>query len=351
MKRAIVVLFLVIMFTARILSQESSRGTQNSKSSDNSADKPATLRLYDVPAPQEVGGQSQDEVADYMKITKATDPKEQVELIEAFLNKYPQSQYNPLLHQRAAEDYQRTNNLGKFIEHGEAALISSPNNVALLAVLAVTYATQGDTEKSIERGTKAVSVLETLEPPPKADPAEFSAQRNRYLAIAYTGLGTAFLTRYELAKKGQPSNLAVQEASQPTGQRSSPGENGSPAPTTKLSEESKNSNAGKPPAATTDPTNLDLSKAKGYYSRALELNSDYEFAEYQFAVVCAYERQVAPALEAFSKVIAMGGPMAALAKENFERIYKISHKNSLDGSEELLEKARSAWAEKKQTTK
>lgn len=351
MKRVITLLFLLIILPASMIAQESSKETQGNKSSDKSADKPATLKLYDVPAPQEAGGQSQEEVADYMQIAKATDPKEQVELIEAFLNKYPQSQYNPLLHQQAAEYYQRTNHPEKFIEHSEAALKSSPNNAALLAVLAVTYATRGDAEKAIERGTKAVSVLEAMEPPPKADPTVFAAQRNRYLAIAYTGLGTALLTRYELAKKAQPSNQAVQETSQTTGQSSVPGENGSTAPPAKPSDESKTSALGKPPAATTDPASLDLSKAKGYYSRALELNSDYEFAEFQLAVVCAYERQVAPALEGFSKVIAMGGPMSALAKENFERIYKISHKNSLDGSEELLEKARSAWAEKKPTTK
>ena len=347
MKWAIILGFLLVITPASIAAQESSKGTEGSKSGD----KPATLKIYNVPAPQEAGGQSQEEVADYLKVAKATDPKEQVELIEVFLNKYPQSQYNLLLHQQAAEDYQRANNPEKFIEHGEAALTSSPSNAPLLAMLTITYATRGETEKAIERGTKAVSILETLEPSPQADPTVFAAQRTRFLAIAYTGLGTAFLTRYEAAKKAQPSNLAPPEPSQTAGQSPVAGENGSAALPAKPSEESKAAAVEKSPPATPDPTNLDLSKAKGYYSRALELNYDYEFAEYQLAVVYAYERQVAPALEAFSKVMAMGGPMSALAKENFERIYKVSHKNSLDGSEELLEKARSAWAEKKQTTK
>jgi tetratricopeptide (TPR) repeat protein len=346
MKRALTLLFLLVIIPNSIAAQGAPNGTQGSKSGDKSADRPATLKLYDVPAPQEFGGQSQDEVAEYLTITKATEPKEQAELIEAFLKKYPRSQYNLQLHQQAAEDYQKTNNPEKLIEHGEAALTSSPNNALLLAVLALTYATRGDAEKAIDRGSKAVSVLETLEPSPNADPTIFAAQRNRYLAISYTSLGTAFLIRYEAAKKA-----ALQETSQSKGQSSVPGEIGSATPPVKSSEESKTSAAGKSPTATTDPASLDLSKAKGYYSRALELNSDYEFAEFQLAVVCTYERQVAPALEAFSKVIAMGGSMSALAKENFERIYKISHNNSLDGSEELLEKARSAWAEKKQTTK
>jgi len=351
MKRAITLLFFLSIIPTTWAAQELSTGTQGSKSGDKSSNKPSALKLYDVPTPKEFGGQSQEEVAEYLKITKSQDPKEQAELIEAFLKKYPQSQYNPLLYQIAAEDYQRTSNFEKLIEYGEKSLQSSPQNGTLLAVLTITYATRGETDKALDRGTKAASILESLEPSPSSDPAVFAAQRSHFLAITYTGLGTVFLTRYEKALKAQPINQVYRESSSTAGQSSASAATESPAPPVKAAEESKTTAVEKIPADTKDASSLDLSKAKGYFSRALELTSDYEFAEYQLGVVCTHERQVAPALEAFSKVIAMGGPLSASAKGNFERIYKITHNNSLEGSEELLEKARSAWADKKQTAK
>jgi tetratricopeptide (TPR) repeat protein len=351
MKRAITPLFLLFCIPFGIAAQEVPKETPGSKTVDKSTSKPSTLKLYDVPTPKEFGGQSEEEVAEYVKITKSTSPKEQADLIEAFVKRYPQSQYNPPLSQLAAEDYQRTSNYEKLIEYGEKSLESSPNNGALLAVLTITYATRGEIEKAIDRGTKAASIMESLEPSPNSDTTVFTAQRNRYLAITYAGLGTAFLSRYEKAKSSQPMNQAPNAPIQTVGQRSAPGATESPALPAKTSEDSKTAATEKTPAVSADAPSLDLSKAKGYFSRALELDPDYEFAEFQTGMVLANDRQVAPSLEAFAKVMAMGGPLSALAKENFERIYKITHKNSLEGSQELLDKAKSAWAERKQTAK
>ena len=351
MKRAITLLFFLLLIQVGVTAQEPPQGSPGGKEGQKSTGKPSTLKIYDVPTPREAGGQSADEVADYLKIAKTAELKEQVELIEVFLRKYPESLYNPALHQLAAECYQRTNNSDKLIEHGEKSLESSPGNAALLAVIALTYASRGDSEKAIDRGTKAASLLESLELSPKVDPAVFAAQRNRYLAITYAGLGTAFLNRYEKAKRIEVTSQPAQDPSQIPAQSSVQGTSGGPPPPAKVPEEPKTPATDKKPAASTDATPLDLAKAKGYFSRALELDPDYEYAEYQLALIYAHERQVAPALEAFSKVIAMGGPLAAPAKEHFERIYKIAHQNSLHGSEELLDKAKSAMADRKSVTK
>ena len=100
MKRAITLLFFLSIIPTSWAAQESSTGTQGSKSGDKSSNKPSTLKLYDVPTPQgirrAVSGGSGRVLKDYESLT---DPKEQAELIEAFLKKYPQSQYNPLLYQ------------------------------------------------------------------------------------------------------------------------------------------------------------------------------------------------------------------------------------------------------------
>ena len=342
---------LLLIMPARLVAQETTKGPAATKDEQKSSSRPSTLKLYDVPSPPEVGGQSPDEVAYYVKITQTGDPKQQTEFIEDFLVKYPGSRYSTTLHQLAAEAYQRVNNFDKLIEHGEKSLQSSPNNAALMAVMALAYASWGDSEKAIEQGSKAASIMEGLQPSPNVDPAVFAAQRSRYLAITYTSLGTAFLSRYETAKRAQPAGQPAQSPSPTPAQNVTPSTGGGNVATAEQPVDPKISPADRKPAAATDAASLDLAKAEGYYSRALELDQDYEFAEFQLGIIYAHKRQVAPSLEAFSKVIAMGGPLSAPAKEHFERIYKISHKNSLQGSEELIEKAKSALADRKALAK
>ena len=350
MMQAIALLIISVMISLPLAAQDSSKTTGDGKTVDKSTGKPSTLKLYDVPSPLEAGDRSPEEVADYVAITKAADAKAQVELIEAFIKKYPKSQYVPSLHQVAVSDYQLIGEPIKLIEHGEKVLEIAPQNPPILAILAVTYAARGDSEKAIERGTKAVAILDKVEPAPKADPEQFTHQKNRLLSIAYAGLGTAYLDRFEKARVVELASQSKPEAKPATSETSAPSPPQNPA-SGKEAPVPSGASTEKPSAPSGTPDPLDLSKAKGYFARALELDAGYEFAQFQMGVAYAQEKQVAQSLESFAKVMAMQGALSNPAKQNFERIYKLTHNNSLAGSEELLEKAKAAWAEQKPAPK
>ncbi|MFN8008239.1 MAG: hypothetical protein U0V70_14690 [Terriglobia bacterium] len=343
-------LIVTLILTLHLAAQDSSKSSAGGNSGDKSTGKPNTMKLYDVPSPRETGGQTPEEVAEYVAIGKATDPKSQVELIEAFIKKYPSSQYVPGLHQFAANDYQLIGNPDKLIEHAEKVLETTPQNAPFLAILSVTYAARGETEKAIDRGNKAVTLLDSAEPAPKVDPTMFAAQKNRLLSIAYTGLGAAYLERYEKSLAAVPPGQS-KDAAKPASEEPATSAAAGQANPGKEGAVSKGEPTEKAVTTPGSSEALDLSKAKGYFARALELDPGYEFAQFQMAVTYTHEKQVAQSLESFAKVMAMGGGLANLAKQNFERIYKLTHNNSLAGSEELLEKAKAAWADQKAAAK
>ena len=90
------------------------------------------MKLYEVPPAREASSQPPEEVADYFKITQTQEPKERVELIEAFLKQYPESRHASTLHQMATASYQQLNNYEKMVEYGEKTLQSLPANPATL---------------------------------------------------------------------------------------------------------------------------------------------------------------------------------------------------------------------------
>jgi tetratricopeptide (TPR) repeat protein len=160
-------------------------------SSETKPGAPTTMKLYEVPAAREVNAQPPEEVADYFKITQTQDPKERVDLIEAFLKQYPASRHASTLHQMATANYQQLNNYEKMVEHGEKTLEALPASPATLSVLALAYAYHGEADKALDRASRSIDVLEKLTVPANVDPARFMAERNQYLAANYASMGSA----------------------------------------------------------------------------------------------------------------------------------------------------------------
>jgi tetratricopeptide (TPR) repeat protein len=299
---------------------------------------PKTMKLYDVPAAREASSEPPEEVADYFKITQTQDPSQRGALIEDFLKKYPESKYNPTLHQLASSVYQQLNNYEKLVEHGEKSLEALPSSPALLSVLALAYAYHGEADKAIDRATRSITILEKLTMPANADAARFTAERNQYLASNYACLGSAFLTKFEGARKARQESTAAVVAT--AGKTEEPGQ---AASSSKPAEPVKTGSSTEAPPADS-PEMVHLAKSQGYLIRALELNPSYEFAQFQMGVVYAYQNQAELAMEAFARTVALGGSFAEMGRQNLEAIYKATHKNSLEGLEEFLARTKTAEA-------
>ncbi len=328
-KKAIVVAVLVGMMLSRVHAQDKTAPKTEAEESKKAS--PATMKLYDVPAAREASSQPPEEVADYFKITQSREPAQRTELIEEFLKKHPESQYASTLHQMAAASYQQLNNYEKMVEHGEKTLQSLPASPAMLSVLALAYASHGEADKAEDRASRAITLLEKLTIPANADPARFASERNNYLATNYACLGSASLTKFEAARKArQEAQAATAPASADTAVKpvAAPPANDQAKPAA--------SEAGGVQPAAPNLEAIHLAKSEGYMTRALELNGEYEFAQFQVGVVYAYQNRADKALEAFARTVVLGGSFVDMARQNLEAIYKTTHKDSLEGLEDFV---------------
>ncbi|MSO22586.1 MAG: hypothetical protein EXQ58_04880 [Acidobacteria bacterium] len=296
---------------------------------------PSTMKLYEVPAARETSSQPPEEVADYFKITQTQDPAQRVQLIETFFKQYPESRYASTLHEMGTASYQQLNNYEKMVEYGEKTLQALPASPATLTVLAMAYAYHGEADKALDRASRSISILDKLTVPANADPARFMAERDRYLASNYASLGSASLTKFEEARKDRRNKEAA--AAPPV----AAGAGNQPAGPAKGGSKPAEPAAGGPASDRPPPDSpevIALAKAQGYFTRSLELNPDHDFARFHLGIVYAYQNKAERALEFFARAVALNGGLAEMARENLESIYKLTHKNSLEGLEEFIAK-------------
>lgn len=296
---------------------------------------PSTMKLYEVPAARETSSQPPEEVADYFKITQTQDPAQRVQLIEAFVKQYPESRHASTLHQMATASYQQLNNYEKMVEHGEKTLQVLPASPATLTVLALAYAYHGEADKALDRASRSISVLEKLTVPASVDPARFMAERNQYLASNYASMGSASLTKFEEARKARRDKEAAAAPPVVAGVGNPPAV---PAKGGSKPAEAPAGGAASELLPPDSPEVIALAKALGYFTRSLELNPDYDFARFQLGIVYAYQNKAEQALECFARTVALNGGFAEMARQNLEAIYKVTHKNSLEGLEEFIAK-------------
>ncbi|MEW5976163.1 MAG: hypothetical protein AB1898_10210 [Acidobacteriota bacterium] len=298
----------------------------------NEEGKPDTpnLRLYDVAPAQDQSSIPPEETEGYLRVTQADDDKQRLELIEDFLKKYPESRYAANFREWAVMRYQQENNYEKMVEHGEKLLELNPQHLIMLTTLANAHAIRGNADKAIDESSRAISFLDKLVRPPNADEAKWTAERDLYLAINYSTLGSAHVTKFEEERK-KKQNAGPETAS---------GAEDSKPQAADRSQSADRPAADSTPEAKPDTAAIQLAKAYGYLTRSVELNPRSDFAQFQIGVVFAYQNQAAKAMDAFAKSVVLNGGLAEASRRNLEAIYKITHKNSLEGLDQLLAKAK-----------
>jgi len=307
--------------------------TQPAQKQGNEENKPSTptMQLYDVPPVKESSGETPEESADYLKLSQISEPAAGAQLIEDFLKKYPSSKRAPLLHYGAVSIYQQLNNYDKLVEHGEKFLETSPSNIAVLSTLGLAYASHGEVDKSTEKATKAIGLLDSLAKPASVtDEARWTNQRNQFLAMNYACLGMSSYTTYELERKKEKELEAANQGKPPATLPA-----GTPSSKETGSEPTK-----QPTPHTSSKSDISLAKSLGYFTKAVEYQPRYDYAQFQLGVIYARRSEVDKAIDAFAKAHVIGGGFASMAKQNLEVVYKVKNKNSLDGIDQVLAKAK-----------
>jgi tetratricopeptide (TPR) repeat protein len=138
-----------------------------------------------------------------------TDLKKRIELGEAFVQKYPQSRYLPLVYSGLTSAYVQTGQVQKMEEVGDKEVQLNPNDVQVLAVLGQTIpralnATTQDPAKELDKAERyskrAIEVTPTLTKPEALTEESFTNAKNATLAMAHSGLGLIYIQRGKYAE-------------------------------------------------------------------------------------------------------------------------------------------------------
>ena len=166
------------------------------------APKPLTLDK-DAPAPAPVNAE-EDAAFKAFQDSPAADPKKKIELGEAFVLKYPQSRYLPIIYNTLTSAYVQTGQVQKMEEVGDKEIALNPNDVQVLAVLGQTIpralnSTTQDPAKELDKAERyskrAIEVTPTLPKPETLTEESFTNAKNITLAMAHSGLGLVYVRR------------------------------------------------------------------------------------------------------------------------------------------------------------
>jgi tetratricopeptide (TPR) repeat protein len=137
------------------------------------------------------------------------DPKKRIDLGQAFLKKYPTSQYRSRVYSGLVAAYLESNQVQKMEEAGDKELALNPNDVQVLAMLGQTIprtieAGTPEPEKRLDKAeqyaTRAIEKTLAIKKPEGYSDDEFEKARNQTLAIAHSGLGLVDFHRGKLAE-------------------------------------------------------------------------------------------------------------------------------------------------------
>ncbi len=149
------------------------------------------------------------------------DPKRKIDLGEAFLKKYPASQYRPWVYSGLVAAYLQTNQTQKMEEAGEQDLALNPKDVQVLAMLGQTIprtitANTPEPEKRLDKAeqyaTRAIEGTLAMKKPDGVTDDEFEKAKDLTLAIAHSGLGLVYFHRGRYAEAIAELNQSVKLA-------------------------------------------------------------------------------------------------------------------------------------------
>lgn len=291
-----------------------------------SSSETGKLRIYDVPEPVEELAQDPQEQEDFSQIKQSTDPAPRSVLIEAFIQKYPESRYLGQVHHMATMDYRNLNQPEKMFEHGQKTLGHSPDNIPILALMALAHSDKGDPDRSIQLATRALGRLQKIVRPANTDPQQWEAEYRQFMAQSLAGLGHAYLVKYEMEREASKNAAPLEESS--------------PDPAGPEPETAQPKSPGTATAGSARMAALNLARAYGYLTKSLNEEPRSQFVQFQLGVVSTRLKRFPQAMNAFARASLLEGGYRDISRRNLESLYRTTHQNSLDGLQDLLAQAR-----------
>jgi tetratricopeptide (TPR) repeat protein len=154
-------------------------------------------------------GRKEESAYGWFQALSPEDPKKKIELVEAFLQKYPASQYRPSIYSRLTSAYLQTNQVQKMEVAGEKDLELNPKDVQMLAMLGQTFPRTINSstpepdkrpDKAEQYAKRAIEGTLAMQKPEGLTNDQFEKAECRTLANAHSGLGLVNFHRGKYAE-------------------------------------------------------------------------------------------------------------------------------------------------------
>jgi tetratricopeptide (TPR) repeat protein len=236
---------------------------------------------------------SQQELDDYNKLHTESDPGVKRELIDQFAVRYAESGLLAYVYQDGVYLGRQMHNIEIMAEYGEKSLELWPENYTLLTELGSAFVQRNRVDEAEAKATRAIDLVVKAERPAYMSERQWAEGRNMLLASNNATLGYVHLRRAHSSK---------------------------------------------------DPVvrRYEAEIAIPCFERALKYHSMDDFTYYGLGFAYAVLDDYGEAESNLAKAVAINGIVAAGARSLLEEIYKSRHKQSLNGLELIIAKARAA---------
>ncbi len=155
---------------------------------------------------------------------KGSEFQRQIQLGEDFLKKYPASRYAESVYSRLASAYLAAGDVDKMFAAGEKALELKPDDVDVLALMALVMPRRLNTSaldaaQRLDRAEKyarqGIELLATLPKPATLTDADFARAKNDKLSMCHSGLGFIHFYRQKYADSASELEQAAKLSSAP----------------------------------------------------------------------------------------------------------------------------------------
>jgi tetratricopeptide (TPR) repeat protein len=154
------------------------------------------------------------------------DVDKRIPAAEGFLQKYPASQYRPMMYQTLVSGYLAKQEVPKMIDAGEKEIALNPNDTPILGLMGQTLArtlnpkapdAMAQLTKAETYSKRAIEVTPTLTKPAELTDEQFNNAKNNALEMAYSGLGLVYLQKgqYDQAIPTLEQSLKTDTHSEP----------------------------------------------------------------------------------------------------------------------------------------
>jgi tetratricopeptide (TPR) repeat protein len=204
-------------------------GAGVSRAQYGQAKVPSPPPTQNAPEPKDSGKApkvNKAEEAAYKSVLAAQggDPAMQIQVGEDFITKFPMSKYLGGVYGMLTTAYYTTGNTDKMFAGGAKALELNPDNVDVLALLAMAIprrvkANTPDGPQQLQKAEvyahHAIELIPGLTKPETVDDAAFEKAKNDKLALAHSGLGLLDINHQKFDDARNELTQAVQLASSP----------------------------------------------------------------------------------------------------------------------------------------